>query len=786
MKKRALALLLAATLLMGLIPAVYAAGTVAISAANFPDPEFRFYVTRNFDTNKDGQLSQAEIQAVKKINLCNTDCAEPYEGGTVSNLKGVEFFTALQVLDIDSNHVTSLDLSKNTALTSLNCGGNALTKLDLRKNTALTSLFCYGNQLTSLDLSNHPALKELLCDYNQLTSLNVNGCKALSRLECHYNQLPSLDLSGCPALKVLRCCENQLASLNVTGCKALEVLSCYANQLTTLNVAGCKALTKLECYDNQLTSLNASNCPALEELYCQNNRLSDLNVNATPKLETLYCQKNELYELHISDCSSLKVLSCSNNHLVHLDLENTASGLEVVCSGNTYGIQVGEDRVFDLSTIFGDFDLTQIKAWYGSTMDGSPITIPADTTDVTIYYLCDYGMHGLTLWLTDEGEWLPIDETTFPDPEFRNVVWRECDKNNDGYLSKEEIAQTTSLYATGMSVNSEHPITSLEGIEYLTELTELNCSDNAISHLDLSKNSKLKKLYCHGNPVVSIALSDNATSIEIACEDRVVELQADCHGNVDLTQMPQGFDLSKTSNWTGGSVSGTTLKVNRSGYTTVTYDYAASRNCIVRFSMDVVACPSGAFTDAPAPGNWAHESVDFAVSRGLFNGMSETTFAPSADMTRAMLVTVLWRIEGKPKAGTNKRPFDDVPDGKWYTEAVAWAADEGIVKGMGNGKFDPNGKITREQIATILHRFLGYRAPTLINEGILDQFPDASKVSRWASTGLAWAVNNGLVIGVGENGVAYLQPRGNATRAQVATILMRYIQKYGHGFPSVA
>ena len=179
-------------------------------------------------------------------------------------------------------------------------------------------------------------------------------------------------------------------------------------------------------------------------------------------------------------------------------------------------------------------------------------------------------------------------------------------------------------------------------------------------------------------------------------------------------------------------------------------------------------CPSYAFTDVKAS-DWYHTAVDFAVERGLFNGMTKTTFEPNTPMTRAMLVTVLWRYEGSPEEGKNT--FTDVPADSWYTKAVAWASANGIVGGVGNNKFDPNGNITREQLAAILFRYSGSKGYNTSARGDFSGFPAKNAVSAWATDAYGWAVGEKLI--TGNDGK--LDPQGNATRAQVATILMRFI-----------
>ncbi|MBE6927276.1 MAG: hypothetical protein E7467_02085 [Ruminococcaceae bacterium] len=181
------------------------------------------------------------------------------------------------------------------------------------------------------------------------------------------------------------------------------------------------------------------------------------------------------------------------------------------------------------------------------------------------------------------------------------------------------------------------------------------------------------------------------------------------------------------------------------------------------------SCPSAKFKDVQAS-DWFHEYVDFAVTNGLFGGMSANTFEPNTAMTRAMLVTVLWRYAGKPLEGTNT--FSDVPNGQWYTDAVAWAAHNGIVGGVGNNKFDPNGNITREQMAAILYRYANSNGIDTSARADLSNFPDGNRVSAYANEAICWAVAEGLINGSDGK----LLPQGNATRAQVAAILMRFIE----------
>ena len=172
---------------------------------------------------------------------------------------------------------------------------------------------------------------------------------------------------------------------------------------------------------------------------------------------------------------------------------------------------------------------------------------------------------------------------------------------------------------------------------------------------------------------------------------------------------------------------------------------------------------------------WYREAVEYAVSYGLMNGMGNNTFEPDTPTTRAMLVTVLWRYEGSPEEGKNM--FTDVKSGQWFTEAVAWAAKNEIVSGMSDNKFEPDGTLTREQLATIIFRYAKMCEIDPSARADFTKFEDGKKVQSWSKEAMQWAVAEGIIGGTSENGKLYLDPQGNATRAQVATILMRFIEK---------
>ena len=183
--------------------------------------------------------------------------------------------------------------------------------------------------------------------------------------------------------------------------------------------------------------------------------------------------------------------------------------------------------------------------------------------------------------------------------------------------------------------------------------------------------------------------------------------------------------------------------------------------------------PDGRYKDV-AEKAWYYGEVYTATGLGLMNGVSADEFEPEENMTRAMMVTVLWRLEGSPKP-TGENQFKDVKNGEWFTDAIVWAAENDIVNGVGDAKFAPEENITREQIATILYRYAEKKGCDMSKRAKLDSFPDGNKVSDWAKEALSWANAEGLVNGSTEGKETYLLPRENATRAQVAAIFVRFV-----------
>ena len=239
--------------------------------------------------------------------------------------------------------------------------------------------------------------------------------------------------------------------------------------------------------------------------------------------------------------------------------------------------------------------------------------------------------------------------------------------------------------------------------------------------------------------------------------------------SVTLTIAPdEGYVLDELSvtGWNGKSVAlaetgdGTYIFRMPNSAVTVTARFRAS------------AAGAGRFTDVDET-DWFYEAVGYVADRGLMRGVDETTFGPAAALSRAMLVTILYRLEGEPEVRA-KDPFTDVEDGRWYTDAVAWAAENRIVNGYGGGVFGANDDLTREQFAAILYRYVQYKGGGFTGAWYFPlDYDDAAEVSGWADEAMHWCVMNGIITGRTER---TLVPGDVATRAEAAMVLMRFCE----------
>ena len=268
-------------------------------------------------------------------------------------------------------------------------------------------------------------------------------------------------------------------------------------------------------------------------------------------------------------------------------------------------------------------------------------------------------------------------------------------------------------------------------------------------------------------PTYTVSKPSDVTGGEIS----VSPSRAAKNATVTITVKPdEGYELDELIVCDSD---GETVELTQKSDTEYTFKMPASKVTVEVSFVEIEPVPSELpFTDVAADA-WYHDAVAYVYDNGMMNGVTENTFAPNATTTRGMIVTMLHRLEGEP--GVNYLlPFTDVAEGLWYTEAVRWAASEGIVNGVSDTAYAPDNAITREQMAAILYRYAQYKGyDTAVGGMSLAEYTDADQISSYATTAMQWANENGLITGRTDT---TLVPQGTATRAEVATILMRFCE----------
>lgn len=299
------------------------------------------------DANGDGEIQFTEATAINNLNV---------ESSNIGDMNGIGYFTNLQILNCNNNHLASLNVT-GTALLFLSCAENAITSLTLSGLPSnFSSLDCHQNQLTSLDLTGFIGLYVLDCHSNQLASLNTSDLTSVSNIDCSNNALTSLSvtnlsglgklncgnnigmtsliLNNLPVLNELRVYGTTLGSLNVSAFPSLEYLDCGGAHLNTLTLTGANQLKWLQCGLNQLTTLNTSSLTVLKSLACANNLLSALDVSANTQLEKLFCGQNTIPSLNVSNLTQLNELDCQSNGMTTLQLGANSLLQQINCGYN--------------------------------------------------------------------------------------------------------------------------------------------------------------------------------------------------------------------------------------------------------------------------------------------------------------------------------------------------------------------------------------------------------------------------------------------------------------------
>ena len=337
---------------------------------NIPDPNFKAALLAHelIDANKDGEIRLDEAESY-------TGAIE-FRNRNISDLTGIESFINIILLDINSNQINKLDISKNSALQYLSCSSNQLTNLDVSQNKNLTSLYCSDNKLLALDINNNTLLQTLNCARNEITDLDVSTNTELIYLGCSDNSINILDISNNTVLQQISCGGNTLSNmdfsnninlrdLNIQQCDLtqidisknldLEVLTLDGNQLSELNIENNNKLKRLRIAGNLLTNLDISNLTSLESLYLASNLIDNLDTSNSPLLKSLVVSNNPLSFIDVSSNPKLAQLWAQNN--ASLTTVNLANGNNQILS------DVSLNHNDNLSCIQVDAGFTPPSSW---------------------------------------------------------------------------------------------------------------------------------------------------------------------------------------------------------------------------------------------------------------------------------------------------------------------------------------------------------------------------------------------------------------------------------------
>ena len=803
MKKRILSIVLCLVMVFSLLPfTASAASAIPINEETFPDPVFREYVLKIVGSSvlTEEKARQIEVLDVSKDNIKKVlgdrdpitsllgirylryvkdlNCS----GQELKKTLNLEQNSRVEKLDCSGNQLTGLWFHKGSSLKYLTCSVNQFTALNLSKNPELTELYCSNNKLTALDLSANTKLQKINASSNKLTALDVRHLSELTHLYLWSNSdLRSIDVSKNTKLEFLSVSHCKLTSLDVSHNRKLVELFVYNNQLTALDVSSNYLLKKLNCYENQITALDLSSNVSLEDLgvndnpiteldlhplsnlqklSCSKMQLKKLDVDRCPKLRRLYCNDNQIETLDLRSNKKLETLYCQNNRLSWLDLSsNTALDPRYVdCSGNVYDIKVDENlqyRVYPDLPCYGATEGTYFTAarasdWTGGTVskvDGwdvltldnarvKEVTYKYDTGNARIgkvaftlktevpakYITISFDPNGGTGTMkpmrVKAGENYTLPECTFTPPEGREFA---------GWL-----AVNGKVYPAGTKVISSYDQSfkatwkDKEAAE-ITITFDPNGGTGTMQPMTVKSGEKFKLPECTFTPP----------------EGKEFAGWLAVNGKV----YPAGDIVS--------SVGSSVLKA--------TWKDAAEVDVTEMFS-DVTK-------------NWAYPGIQYCVTHGIMGGMGDGTFAPTGTTTRAQIVQILYNLEGTP-AVSGTTPFTDLT-ANWYKPAILWAYQNNVVAGKSPTTFDPEGPVTREQIAVILTQYMFHvlKMERTWTPADLSTFPDGAQVSGWAKEAMQDAVALGLINGTkAPDGVVYLDPQGSAARQQVATILMNFCQ----------
>ena len=710
-------------------------------------------------------LNMSENTALKEL-LCNSNqltTLDLSKNTALTNLScsanqlttlDVGASTALTNLSCSANQLKALDLSTNTALKELSCAGNKLTTLNVSANTALEDLYCTNNELTTLNVSANTELKKLSCAGNELTTLDVSANTALTNLSCDSNELTTLNVSTNTALKDLSCKFNQLMTLDVSANTALTSLSCDYNKLTTLNVSANTALTYLSCTANRYPivvgpnrQFDLSTLPGGFDA----NKARNWN-GGTVSGTTLTADADAAEVTYTYDCG---------NNKTEVFLLTVVIGSYAVTFDTDGGSKVAAQTVVSGERAKKPVDAPTKDGYiFGGWYLGEDIYDFNAPVTMNIVLKAHWTVSSGGDSSSSGGSSSSSDSTTTKTETKSDGTVVETTTDKDGTVTKTETKTETKM--DGTKVETKTRIKTKKDGTVTETKTEIKTDKNGVT----TGIETIKTTTASGSTGTTTTKTD-ATGTKTEAEVKVSEkdvtdakkssgavevptkIRAEKDGDAAPTvkvELPKNAGKTKIEIPVENVSSGTVAVIVKPDGTEEIVKDSIPTESGIRLTLDgnamvKVVDYSKDFVDTR--NHWAKEAIDFVYARGLVNGISTTRYAPDSTatraqiwailarqndanwkgkkrewvmangisngrnpngiITRAQMITMLWRVAGSPVV-KSKHSFTDVPADSYYAQAVAWAVENGITTSVGGGKFRPKASCTRAQIAVFLYR----------------------------------------------------------------------------------
>jgi Leucine-rich repeat (LRR) protein len=460
---------------------------------NIPDVNFKKALLNNAEINTDGngEISESEAEVfTKKLSISNL---------SISDLTGIEHFTSISELHCEHNSLKKLDLSKNVKLEKLLCTYNKLTDITLDKNTNLIYISCSSNKLSKLSIDKLSKLESLSCAENNLETLDISKNTNLKFLSCFDNKISQIDLSNNILLEFFECSSNSLSNLDISSCTNLTQINCSQNNLQALDVSKNSNLFELKNYSNHITELDLRNNPKLTNLICYGNDMTSIHLHANCKLNNVNCFGNSLpFSELIKIQQAYPQLNYDSDNRILKKQENT----EVIQVNWSHEVSIGKNK-----TKFNWFSVGDNKVTPNAIETISEGVFKIKKPGIFYCKMTNEGFPNVTL-ISNNITFKSNKAISFADVNLKNKLITNIDLNSN---EDQEISEFEAAIYTKKLDISKGQIKNLTGIEYFTNINELNCSLNQLTSINISKNINLNSIDCRENKLTFSELSKIAS-----------------------------------------------------------------------------------------------------------------------------------------------------------------------------------------------------------------------------------------------------------------------------------